>query len=190
LRGRRATLWAVGAVALCLLLLVPMVGTERFVSLFNAQEGTTFYRIKLWQASIEMIRDHPLTGVGLDNFLYQYPNYRLREAWQEPDLSHPHNIILDFWTRLGFAGVLAVLGLTATFLRTALPLYHRLPDGERRAIILGWIASMAAMWAHGLIDNSFFLVDLAFVFFLGLGTVQALNVRAHEMVSTSRQKVS
>jgi O-antigen ligase len=185
LRGRRTTLWTVGAVVLCLLLLVPVLGTERFVSLLNAQEGTTFYRLKLWQASIDMIRDHPLTGVGLDNFLYQYPNYMLREAWQEPDLSHPHNIILDFWTRLGLGGVLVLLGLTATFLRTALPLYQRLPDGDRRAIILGWIASMASTWAHGLIDNSFFLVDLAFVFFLGLGTVQAASGRMRDRMPAS-----
>jgi len=182
LRGRRSTLWAAGAILLCLLLLLPFVGTERFVSLFNAQEGTTFYRLSLWRATVDMIRDHPLTGVGLDNFLYQYPNYMLREAWQEPDLSHPHNIILDFWTRLGLGGVFVLLALVWAFMRRALPLYHRLPDGERRAIILGWIASMASMWAHGLIDNSYFLVDLAFVFFLGLGTVQALDRRARESV--------
>ena len=186
LRGRRATLWAAGAVLLCLLLLVPVVGTERFISLFNAQEGTTFYRLRLWQATLDMIRDHPLTGVGLDNFLYQYPNYMLPEAWQEPDLSHPHNIFLDFWTRLGLGGVAVLLGLTAAFLRTALPLYHRLPDGERRAIILGWIASMASMWAHGLIDNAYFLVDLALVFFLGLGTIQALDRDMRARASASK----
>ena len=111
----------------------------------------------------------------------------LREAWQEPDLSHPHNIVLDFWTRLGLGGVLALLGLTVAFLRTALPLYRRLPDGERRAIILGWIASMASMWAHGLIDNSYFLVDLAFAFFLGLGTVQAVDRGMPDGMPASRQ---
>jgi tetrahydromethanopterin S-methyltransferase subunit E len=33
------------------------------------------------------------------------------------------------------------------------------------------MASMVATLAHGLIDNSFFLVDLAFIFFLTLGVV-------------------
>jgi len=175
LRGRRATLLAVMAIILCALLLLPLVGTERFLSLFDFEQGTTFRRLKLWEASLAMIRDHPITGVGLDNFLYQYPNYVLREAWQEPDLSHPHNIILDYWTRLGIGGVLALLCLQVTFFRRALRLYRRLPDGDQRAIILGLIASMASTLAHGLIDNSYFLVDLAFIFFLSFGWIRAVR---------------
>jgi O-antigen ligase len=156
--------------------LLPLVGTERFLSLFDFEQGTTFRRLKLWEASLAMIRDHPITGVGLDNFLYQYPNYVLREAWQEPDLSHPHNILLDYWTRLGIGGVVVLLWLQAAFFRRALRLYQRLPDGDQRAIILGLIASMVSMLAHGLIDNSYFLVDLAFIFFVGFGLIGAMDV--------------
>jgi putative inorganic carbon (HCO3(-)) transporter len=170
---RRVALIAVAGVVLCALLLVPVVGTRRFASLFDFEQGTTFRRIKLWEATWDMIRDHPITGVGLDNFLYQYPNYMLAEAWQEPDLSHPHNIVLDYWTRLGIAGVVVLIWLEIAFFTLALRQYRCLPDGDGRAIILGWIASMAAMLAHGLIDNSYFLVDLAFIFFLTLGWVRA-----------------
>jgi O-antigen ligase len=175
MRGRRATLLAVTVVLLCALLLLPLVGTQRFASLLDLEHGTTFRRVKLWEATWAMIRDHPITGVGLDNFLYQYPNYMLAEAWQEPDLSHPHNILLDYWTRLGIAGVAVLVWLLTAFFTAALRQYKRLPDGDARAIIFGWIASMAAMLAHGLIDNSYFLVDLAFVFFLTLGWVRAAS---------------
>jgi O-antigen ligase len=175
MRGRRATLLAVTVVVLCALLVLPLVGTQRFASLLDVEHGTTFRRLKLWEATWAMIRDHPITGVGLDNFLYQYPNYMLAEAWQEPDLSHPHNILLDYWTRLGIAGVAALVWLETAFFTLALRQYKRLPDGDARAIILGWIASMAAMLAHGLIDNSYFLVDLAFIFFLTLGWIRAAS---------------
>jgi len=160
-----------------LLMLLPLVGTERVVSLFNLEQGTTFRRIKLWEATWAMIRDYPITGVGLDNFLYRYPEYMLPEAWQEPDLSHPHNIVLDYWTRLGIGGVVVLIWLVGAFFRTALRLYRDLPDGNERAIILGLIASMVAMLAHGLIDNSYFLVDLAFLFFLSFGLVRAIEAR-------------
>jgi O-antigen ligase len=173
--GRRITVLAATAIVLCILLLLPLVGTQRFSSLLDLENGTTFRRLKLWQATWAMIRDHPITGVGLDNFLYQYPHYMLTEAWQEPDLSHPHNIVLDFWTRLGIGGVAVLIWLEAAFFALALRQYKRLPDGDARAMILGWIASMAAMLAHGLIDNSYFLVDLAFVFFLALGWVRATS---------------
>ena len=175
LRGRRATLLALAAIILSVALLLPIVGTERFLSLLQVGEGTTFFRLKLWQASLAMIRDHPITGVGLDNFLYRYPDYMLPEAWQEPGLSHPHNIVLDYWTRLGIGGIAALLWLQTAFFRQALGLYRRLPDGDQRAIILGLVASMVSALAHGLIDNSYFLVDLAFVFFLSFGIVRAFE---------------
>ena len=173
--ARRTILLAIATVALCALLLLPLLGTQRFASLLDLEQGTTFRRLKLWQASWDMIRDHPVFGVGLDNFLYQYPNYMLAEAWEEPDLSHPHNIVLDYWTRLGIAGVALLIWLQTAFFALALRLYRRLPDDDARAIILGCIASMVAMLAHGLIDNSYFLVDLAFIFFLTLGWIRAAS---------------
>ena len=57
-----------------------------------------------------MIANHPLRGVGLDGFLYAYRSrYVLPSAWEEPNLSHPHNLLLDAWTRLGLAGVAVVV---------------------------------------------------------------------------------
>ncbi len=172
-RGRRAALLSLGLIAVCALLLVPALGTERLLSLLDLQRGTSFYRLKLWQAAVEMIRDYPLTGVGLDNFLYRYPEYMLPEAWQEPDLSHPHNIVLDFWTRLGIWGVVVLVWLVVGFFQLARRRYGRLPEGNGRAIILGLTAGMAAALAHGLIDHAYFLVDLAFLFFLALGMMRA-----------------
>ncbi|HNT04896.1 MAG TPA: O-antigen ligase family protein, partial [Anaerolineae bacterium] len=137
-------------------------------------QGTTFRRIGLWKAAWRMISDHPITGVGLDNFLYRYPDYMLPEAWEEPNLSHPHNIVLDFWTRLGIGGPVVLAVLLLAFFQAALRLYRRLPEGDEHAIILGWTASMVATLAHGMVDHSYFLVDRALVFFLTLGWVSAL----------------
>ena len=52
-----------------------------------------------------MIADRPITGVGLDNFLYSYRGkYISPDAWQDPNISHAHNLILDFSSRLGLPG--------------------------------------------------------------------------------------
>jgi hypothetical protein len=42
------------------------------------------------------------------------------------------------------------------------------------------MASVADMLAHGLVDHSFFLIDLAFVFCLTLAVVQHLQRLAEE----------
>jgi len=123
-----------------------------------------------------MIRDHPLFGVGLDNFLYQYPRYMLPEAWQEPDLSHPHNLILDWWIRLGVLGVVALIWLEVAFFKVALHLYRSPEDEGMRVLSLGLMASMVDFLAHGLVDNSYFLVDLAFIFCLTLGIIRRMEI--------------
>ena len=63
------------------------------------------------------------------------------------------------------------------FFVKGLRLYRRLPDRDERALVLGLMASMVACLAHGLIDNSYFLVDLAFVFFITVGIVASMGAQ-------------
>ncbi len=174
LRGRRLFVASLAVLAVLGASLLPVLGTERVRSLFDLTSGTSFIRVQLWQSTLAMIRDHPIFGVGLDNFLYQYrTRYVLPTAFAEANLSHPHDILLDFWTRLGLLGVLLLVALLVVFWRESLRRYRALPDGDARALTLGLMASMAAALAHGLIDNSFFLVDLAFVLMLTLAILRA-----------------
>ncbi len=168
-----ATLAAVAAVGLSL---VPLARLPRFASLFTTQQGTTaFFRLKLWQGTLAMIRDHFWLGVGPDNFLYHYRSrYILPSAWQEPDLSHPHNFLLDHWARLGVLGAVAGVWLQVAFWRAALPL-RRHPDPDTRALAVGLMGGMADLLAHGLVDHSFFLIDLAYAFFLVLALAERMK---------------
>ncbi len=168
--------WATLAILLALApVLIPLLRLPRFASLFTTQEGTTFFRLKLWQGTAAMIRDHFWLGVGPDNFLYHYRSrYILPSAWQEPDLSHPHNFLLDFWARLGAFGAAIGIWLQVAFWRTAFPL-RRYPDPDARALAIGLMGGIADMLAHGLVDHSFFLIDLAYAFFLALAVVERLS---------------
>ena len=192
---------ALGAVALVAAAAVPLLRTPRFASLFDVHRGTTFFRLHLWRSSWTMFREHLALGVGLDNFLYQYRSrYILPAAWQEPDLSHPHNVLLDYGSRLGLCGLAAGAWLQIAFWRLALPL-RRLVDGstdastlrstgvfaearDRRALAIGLMGSMVDFLAHGLVDASYFVIDLAFVFFLTLGLVQWLIRRKFDELET------
>ena len=100
-------LWAaIAAVGAGGLAAIPLLRTPRFQSLLDLTSGTSFFRLNVWQSAVLMIRDHPILGVGLDNFLYQYRGrYMFPEAWAEPMLSHPHNVALDYAARLGLLGL-------------------------------------------------------------------------------------
>ena len=142
---------------------------------FNLTSATGIFRLNLWRASLEMIRENPLFGVGLDNFLYAYRGrYILDAAWQEPNLNHPHNIVLDFATRLGILGLISGAWMLWELLRTLKRALNHVPKSWF-PVAVGFSGSLAAMLAHGLVDHSFFLVDLAFGFYLLLGTAVWLD---------------
>lgn len=172
-RSRAARLTAVTLV-LGALVAVPLAGVERLSSLLDPSQGTTFLRLSLWQAAWDMARDHPWLGVGPDSFLYYYGDYIRPGAEVDRWLSHPHNVALDFWLRLGVGG-LAVAGAMATGLaRGARRALAGGDDGytpsarDARAVTLGLVAGAIACLAHGLIDNAFFLPELASWWMLAL----------------------
>src|SRR5437588_6965173 len=137
----------------------------------NPLRQTGGFRLDLWLSSLEMLRDHPLLGIGLDNFAYLYQQVYLRQgAASEPNLSHPHNWLLQFWLELGLLGLVAFVWLVWPFAREAV-------TARRSWIIAGAVGAMVDLLVHGLIDNSYFLVDLAFVFWLTLALVEARRLR-------------
>ena len=71
---------------------------------------------------------------------------------------------------------MALVLLQVSFFRSGLRLYSRLgKDPALRALTLGLMASMVDFLGHGMLDNSYFLVDLAYVFALTAGLVAAIG---------------
>jgi O-antigen ligase len=180
--GRRARyiLLVLGLLAIAAFLF--SLQSERFARVLTFDSGTNFYRIRVWESAINIIRDHPFTGLGLDQFLYAFRgHYIMPDAWQEPNLSHPHNIILDFWVSLGLLGILTLVVLQFSFWKNAV---HSLPITRDKfpllyALNIGVIGSMVNLITHGLVDNSLYVQDLCYVFALLLALAFFLsNIRA------------
>lgn len=173
--GRRTLPYLILFALLGVVAFVGALQIPQLAGRLDPQSMTGVFRINLWRSSLNMIAEHPVWGVGLDNFLYEYRGrYIMDSAWQEPNLNHPHNLVLDFATRLGLLGLLVggwmlwANGRLAYHLtKTASPIW--LP------VAVGLLAALADIVAHGLVDHSFFLVDLAFVFMLLLAVGQRIQ---------------
>jgi O-antigen ligase len=85
-------------------------------------------------------------------------------------ISHPHNLFLDFWLSTGFLGLLAGLWLIGLFAVHGLKAYMA-AEAPWRGPLLAALIAMLALVAHGQVDNSYFLPDLAIFFWLCLGVV-------------------
>lgn len=174
--GRRAVAVLSRLGVLVLLTLFALSGNPRVAELVNVSTGPTFFRINLWRSTLNMIRDVPMTGVGLDNFLYAYRGgYIAPAAWEEPNLSHAHNWVLDLAARLGLPGLAVGLWILAAFFQIGARVRRHIGDHDLRVLMAGLLASMVDFLAHGMVDASYWFVDLAFVFMMTLGLVARLD---------------
>ncbi len=176
LRGRRAFVVGLALGLLGLLgsivvaLTIPRIGSH-----LDLSQGTSAIRLDVWQSGLQMLADHPIRGIGLDNFLHYYQNgYRQPTAWQDPNLSHPHNLVLDFWLSLGLAGPVLLGCLLGRFSEMVLQRWRRAGALER-GLSAGSAGALADLVCHGLVDNSFFLPDLAVLFWLMFAIVAVLQ---------------
>ena len=121
-----------------------------------------------------MVIDHPVFGVGPDQVLYQYGRrYIEPSAWAERYTSHPHNLVFDVWLRLGAAGVGVFAAMLAGLWRFVLRMAGNI---RYDAIACGAVAALAGGAAHGLLDNGFFLPDLAAMTWIAIAMVLTVDV--------------
>jgi O-antigen ligase len=151
--------------------------TERLRAFTNpGADPSVVGRLVLYRAAVRMTADHPLTGVGLENFGLLYPHYRPVEPASVPVDSVPsmvHDGYLHWAATTGVPGLLLyllVLGAVAWGVGRAC----RRADDPRRQ--LGLAAFLAALSAYAVQDLSGWLDPALSVFFwtiLGLAVASA-----------------
>jgi O-antigen ligase len=190
--GGRWRRWAWMGVPLVTGIAILWARTGRPASLFDLGRGTGALRLQVWRATVEMITAHPLLGIGPGNFQFAYPRTMRPSAWIEPLLYHSHNVFLDFAAFLGLGGLVLFIALLTVFFRTSWRLLRTLPPSEERALVAGLMAGAVGALAHGLVDNGYFLPDLACLWALSLGLADRLatSLKAAHPPNCERSAVS
>ncbi len=155
--------------------IVLVTGVERIGQLLRIGDSGAVSRLAIWDSAWRMGRDNWLFGVGPDNFLTHYRDHMRPEAWREPNISHPHNLVLDAWVSLGLIGLLALVAVLVLFWRD----WRRIRgegDGGSDPLAFGLAGAMAAALTHGLVDHAYFLPELAATFWALAAAVAALAV--------------
>jgi O-antigen ligase len=157
--------------------LAVLIAPDRLIDAGGSGSEPT--RFAIWRSSLRMVRDHPIFGVGPDQFLYQYlRRYVEPEGWAERYTSHPHNLVLDVWLRLGVLGLAA---FAALFVGVANLVRRSMAHLRNDPFATGALAALFGGLAHAMVDNGFFLADLAtmtWFFVLCLATVSPTEEEA------------
>lgn len=195
-RSRKAVLALMALGIVAVVLVQPLRHQAAKYATLNDFSGQV--RRAQWRETWTMLKadNHWLWGTGLSNYQtaiksfhkdgifvedYDDPNshrklvfnaeYRAAH-WQPLEIyMYPHNIILNFWTELGLAGLLAFVWIIAKFFRMIAVELKNCQQKNERVFLIGTAAAMVAVIVHGLVDVPYFKNDLAVIFWLLIALV-------------------
>jgi O-Antigen ligase len=140
-------------------------------------------RPALWTAALRMAADHPIVGVGPDNYRLAYGPYAGIERWDRR--VHANNMYLEILTGAGILGLLALLWLVAS---AGWALWRRLEHVPDANHIAG--AAMLAAWivvaGHGLVDSFLSFTTTYVMFALAAGIAFSTGIEAPELSHADR----
>jgi O-antigen ligase len=138
-------------VALLAIILAPAEVTARMYSVFDVNDPSNRDRFAMLRSGVEMIRDHPLTGVGPDMVKTLYADYR--QPWAVNELNvHLHNVPMQIAAERGIPALLIWLAFIGFVARD---LFRRLKTSRHPSLAAAGLAALAAMLSAGIFEYNF-----------------------------------
>jgi len=153
---RRSATVLIGVVLVTVVAVAVLPGVlDRALTLGHADD-TVRDRLAMIHGGWAMVREHPITGVGVGEVKRLYPSYAPPEALRH-STSHLHNTPMQIFVERGAVGLVSWLAIYAMFFVEARRVLARIPpDGDRdRALVVGVMAAVAAFLIAGLFEYNF-----------------------------------
>jgi O-antigen ligase len=150
IRDRRL-LAALPVLAAIFIVLAPAGVTDRVYSMFDLKDPTNRDRVAMLKSGVEMVKDHPLTGLGPNMVRETYEVYRVPEA-VEPVNIHLHNVPMQIAAERGLPALAIWLGFVGV---VAYDMLKRLRSARHPSLAAAGLAALVAMLAAGLFEYNF-----------------------------------
>jgi O-antigen ligase len=124
---------------------------ERLASVTDLSNSSNQQRIKMLLGGLEMLKDHPLTGVGIGQFPLVYENYLLPGAGV---YTHIHCFYLHLVVELGLIGFLVFFTLVYKVLKTGIIMSAQ-QSGEKSWFYYGVLGVLVGIGVCNLFDWTF-----------------------------------
>jgi O-antigen ligase len=170
--------WPLGLVGLMALAgaafaFAPGMYRERLYSIFDPNHPWNRQRVFMWDAGLRMLRDHPWTGVGLEDLHALYDRYRSPASTERA--GHLHNVFVQIAASMGVIGLAAFGWLYASFYRAAArglrPQLRR--GGIAAGVRLGTLAALTGFLAAGFFEWNFGDEELLYALYILVGIAWA-----------------
>jgi len=129
-----------------------------------------------WKVASYMIRDYPLSGVGIGGYIIEAPTYSREHKTNIIVAESAENYFLQIGSELGIIGLLLVFWISWELARQAWLTYKRMSDNDRHIYILmgviaGIIAYLVNLQAHTYIGS----YEIKYTFWLLAGMIFCLG---------------
>lgn len=133
--------------------------SEHVESISNVStDASNLERVNRWVSAWRMFKERPVFGWGPGTYVFQYAPFQLSYnatiiTTNAGANGNAHSEYIGPLAEQGFIGMLSmVLLLIAVYYRGSL-LYHKLPKGEYKSIVLFTLISLLTYVVHGFLNN-------------------------------------
>ncbi|MCL2664038.1 MAG: O-antigen ligase family protein [Defluviitaleaceae bacterium] len=152
---------------------LPAAMWARLVSIVNFadMDSSTAYRVSIWQASLRIVKDFWMTGLGqgIEAYNVAYPFY----AFNAVTSPHSHNLYLQILVETGVIGLSAFIAALAFFFRTQFTFMRRAANERDRLMSAVTVAAAVGFLFQGIFDHVFYNYRVMLIFFVFLGISNA-----------------
>jgi O-antigen ligase len=147
---------ALPVVAVVIFLAAPGAVRQRFGSIVDPQDVTARERLYMWGTGLQILRDHPWTGVGMEGVKRVYTTYKHPEAVRD-QRAHLHSNPIQIVAERGLIGLACWLGIWIAFYNQTWKIFRSLGPDDRlaMALVIGSLASVTGFHVAGLFEYTF-----------------------------------
>ncbi len=131
------------------------------------RDSSLVERYEIWGAALNMVRDHPMLGVGAKCFIVHSERYHVPNGQRQA-----HNQLMNVAAETGMVGLICFLAWVAYYAVFLFKLRQLRTGTISRAMWLAAMGSFVVVAAHGMVDASFG-AELALLFMLITGCLIA-----------------
>lgn len=126
--------------------------------------GNDSDRIALASAAWEMIKQHPILGMGIGTFMGHFKEYAKISG-----VYYAHNCFLQIWAETGILSLISFVFFIGFLLYRGIKIFKN----NRDYLLLGLVSCMVAYIAHSLLDAHLYSLQLATLFWVLAGILSS-----------------
>ncbi|MCF6097223.1 O-antigen ligase family protein [Thermovorax subterraneus] len=154
---------------------LPTVIINRIASIGSLEDSSNAYRVTIWVATLRMLKDYWLTGLGLglQAFSKVYRDYMIAGT---PAL-HSHNFYLQLGLEMGILGLVSFIWFVWAELK-GINRIMRVGNTEKAVFAVAVAGAISGHLFHGLFDHVWFSPRIGMTFWEMAGILAALTASA------------